>query len=126
MEKVKFELEIPVHTSPNVLFDCLISPSGLSKWFADDVNIKNDKYTFFWDGDEETATLLKSKKGNEVRFRWEDDDDTPYFFEMAIQIDDLTKDIALVITDYAEEDEIEEAKLLWENNVAKLKSVIGG
>ncbi len=126
MEKIKFELEIPVSSSPKVLFDCLISPSGLSKWFADDVNIKGDTYTFFWDGDEDEARLLKSKVGNEVRFQWEEDEGTSYFFEMAIQIDDLTKDIAIMITDFAEEDEIDEAKLLWENNVTKLKRAIGG
>ncbi len=126
MEKVKFETETLISTSPSILFNCLISPSGLSEWFADDVNIKLDVYTFFWDGDEDTATLLKSRKGNEVRFQWSEDEGTPYYFEMAIQIDDLTKEIALVITDFAEEDEIEEAKLLWESNIQKLKFAIGG
>jgi hypothetical protein len=98
----------------------------LSEWFADDVNIKGDLYTFFWDGDEDSAVLLKSRKGNEVRFQWAEDEGTPYYFEMAIQIDDLTKEIALVITDFAEEDEIEEGKLLWESNIQKLKFAIGG
>lgn len=126
MERKKFTIETQIKTSPTVIFNCLVSPSGLSEWFADDVNIKEDTYTFFWDGDEDSATLLKSKKGNEVRFQWEDDEDTPYYFEMAIQIDDLTNEVALVVTDFAEEDEIEEAKLLWENNIQKLKKTIGG
>ncbi len=126
MEKQKFTIETLVKSSPNIIFNCLISPSGLSEWFADDVNIKGDVYTFFWDGDEDSATLLKSKKGNEVRFQWEDDEDTSYYFEMAIQIDDLTKEVALVVTDFAEEDEIDEAKLLWDSNIQKLKSAIGG
>ncbi len=126
MKKVKFRIEELVHTAPTVLFNCLISPSGLSEWFADDVNINGDIYTFFWEGDEESAKLLKSKKGNEVRFQWLDDEGTDYYFEMEIQIDDLTKEVALVITDFVEEDELDEAKLLWESNINKLKSAIGG
>ncbi len=126
MDKVKFELEYIINTSPQVLFNCLTTPSGLSEWFADDVNIKDEYFTFIWDGSEEVAHLLKSKKGDSIRFQWEDDEGEDYYFEMAIQIDDLTKEVALIITDYAEEDEIEEAKLLWDNNVAKLRQVIGG
>ena len=47
MDKVKLELEYIINTSPTILFNCLSTPSGLSEWFADDVNIKNDRYTFF-------------------------------------------------------------------------------
>ena len=47
------------------------------------------------------------------------------YFEMAIKVDDLTNDVALMITDFAEEDEMDEAKLLWENQINDLKKVIG-
>ena len=126
MDKVKLELEYIINTSPTILFNCLSTPSGLSEWFADDVNIKNDRYTFFWDGSEETAILKTTKKSESVKFQWEDDEGEDYFFEMTIKIDDLTKDVALLITDFAEEGEEDEAKLLWDNNVVKLKQAIGG
>ena len=45
---------------------------------------------------------------------------------MLINIDPLTKEVALIVTDFAEEDEMDGAKLLWDNTVAKLKQVIGG
>ena len=126
MDKVRIDLEYIIKTSPTILFNCLSTPSGLSEWFADDVNIKNDRYTFFWDGSEETAILKNARKSESVKFQWEDDEDEDYFFEMTIRIDDLTKDVALLVTDFAEEGEEDEIQLMWDNNVDNLKKAIGG
>ena len=126
MDKVRIDLEYIIKTSPTILFNCLSTPSGLSEWFADDVNIKNDRYTFFWDGSEETAILKTVRKSESVKFQWEDDEDDDYFFEMTIRIDDLTKDVALLVTDFAEEGEEDEIQLMWDNNVDNLKKAIGG
>ena len=126
MDKVRIDLEYIIKTSPIILFNCLSTPSGLSEWFADDVNIKNDRYTFFWDGSEETAILKNVRKSESVKFQWEDDEGEDYFFEMTIRIDDLTKDVALLVTDFAEEGEEDEIQLMWDNNVDNLKKAIGG
>ena len=126
MDKVRIDLEYIIKTSPTILFNCLSTPSGLSEWFADDVNIKNDRYTFFWDGSEETAILKTIRKSESVKFQWEDDEDEDYFFEMTIRIDDLTKDVALLVIDFAEEGEEDEVHLMWDNNIDKLKKAIGG
>ena len=125
MQKIKVELEYIINTSPNILFTCLSTPSGLSEWFANDVNIKDDSFTFFWDQSEESAKLMKSKKDS-IRFQWEDDQGEDYYFQMAIKIDDLTKDVALLITDFAEDDEVDEVTLMWDNSISKLKQAIGG
>lgn len=125
-EKVKVELEYPIKTSTKVLYNCLSTPSGLSGWFADDVNIKNDNYTFFWDGSEETARLVTKKNNESIKFQWEDDEGEKYFFELTIKIDSITKDVALMVVDFSEEDEIEETKLLWDNQISELKQKIGG
>ena len=125
MEKIKVELEYIINTSPNILFTCLSTPSGLSEWFANDVNIKDDMFTFFWDRSEESAKLMKSKKDS-IRFQWEDDEGEDYYFQMAIKIDDLTKDVALLVTDFADEDEVDEITLMWDNSISKLKQAIGG
>ena len=113
-------------TSPTILFNCLSTPSGLSEWFSDDVNIKDDRYTFFWDGSEETAILKTVRKSESVKFQWEDDEGEDYFFEMTIRIDDLTKDVALLVTDFADEGEEDEIQLMWDNNIDNLKKAIGG
>jgi hypothetical protein len=44
---------------------------------------------------------------------------------MKIIVDEITKDVSLFITDFAEEDEVEEAKMLWANQISDLKQVLG-
>ena len=124
MNRVKLELEFVVKSSPNILFNYISTPSGLVEWFADDVNVKGKNYTFFWDGDENVAELLKKVNGKYVRFRWLDNPEDEYF-EMEIQKDELTNDIALIVTDWADEDESEEISLLWESQVQDLRNALG-
>ena len=126
-DKIKYELEIEVNSSTKVLYTMISTPSGLSEWFADDVNIKDDVFTFFWDGSSEEAKLLSKLKGESIKFQWLEDVEEveKTYFEIAIKIDELTNDVAIVITDFAEEDEIEEAQQLWENQINDLKKVIG-
>lgn len=126
-EKVKYELEFEVKSSVSVLYNMISTPSGLSEWFADDVNIKGDNFIFFWDGASETARLITKRKGEAVKFQWEEDQEEGLktYFEIAIKVDELTNDVAVIITDFAEEDEMEESQLLWENQIGELKMVIG-
>ncbi len=128
MDKEKYQVEYLVNASKSILYNCLSTPSGLSEWFADDVNIKNDIYSFFWDGAEEDARLLTKKREEFVKFKWldtEDDPDDKSFFELRIKIDALTGETALLVTDFAEEDEVEESQLLWSSQIDKLKRILG-
>ncbi|WP_304145666.1 MULTISPECIES: START-like domain-containing protein [Mesoflavibacter] len=124
-EKIKYELEFPIHASPSLIYQYISTPSGLSEWFADNVNSRGELFKFIWDGAEEQAKLLTKKSGERVKFRWLDDEDDPYYFEIRIQVDEITKDVSLMITDFAEEDEVEEAKMLWTNQISDLKQVLG-
>ncbi len=124
-DKIKFQIEFVIQSSPHMLYQYLATPSGLSEWFADNVNSRGEKFTFIWDGAEEEAKLLKRKSDEFVKFAWEDDEDDGSFFEMKIIVDEITSDVSLFITDFAEEDEIDEAKMLWTNQVSSLKQVLG-
>ncbi|CAI8273654.1 MAG: Uncharacterised protein [Bacteroidota bacterium] len=127
MSKTKFELEFVIQASPQLLYQYMHTPSGLSEWFADNVNARTEKYSFIWDDSEEEALLLRKKANEFVRFRWlngEDDQDDCYF-EMQIVVDEITKDVSVVVTDFAEEDEVEETKMLWESQIGDLKQVLG-
>jgi uncharacterized protein YndB with AHSA1/START domain len=123
-DKIKFEQEFVIQSSPQMLYQYLSTPSGLSEWFADNVNSRGELFTFIWDGTEEDARLLKRKSDSFVKFAWEESEDDSYF-EMKIIVDEITKDVSLFITDFAEEDEVEEAKMLWSNQIADLKQVLG-
>lgn len=121
----KFEMEFVIHSSAEMLYEFLSTPSGLSEWFCDDLNIRNGIYTFIWDDQLMQARLLKTVELQVVRFQWVDKTDGSYF-EFRIQKDDLTNDISLIITDFAETSgERESAKLLWQSQIEKLRHVIG-
>jgi len=125
--KVKYELEFPIHSSPQLLYQYILTPSGLSEWFADNVNSRGEFYTFIWDDSEENAKLASKKSGEKVKFKWLDDNnkETEYFFELKIQVDEITNDVSLIVVDFSEEEELPESKLLWESLVSDLKHVIG-
>tara|TARA_B110000444_G_scaffold261094_1_gene311060 strand:- start:22093 stop:22485 length:393 start_codon:yes stop_codon:yes gene_type:complete len=126
-KRIPFKLEIDFQASPQLLFQYLSTPSGLSEWFADDVNSRGEDFTFFWDDSEETAKLIQKKTNERVRFRWlnDEEDADKVYFEFIIQVDEITKDVSLIISDFSEEDELEESKMLWENLVSSLKQVLG-
>ena len=123
--KEKYELEIPIHASPSMLFQYLTTPSGLAEWYADNVNSRGELFTFIWDGSEEQAKLLNKKKDSSVRYQWLEDEGEDYYFEVNIQVDGITKDVSLMITDFSDEDDLEENKMLWESQIGSLKKVIG-
>lgn len=124
-DKVKFSLEFPIHSSPSFLFQYLSTPDGLAEWFADNVNSRSDLFTFIWDDSEEEAKRVSYKTNERIRYKWlEEEEDT--YFEFKIQVDDLTKDVSLIVTAFADDDEVEESKMFWENQIDQLKHTIGG
>ena len=123
-DKIKYELEFPIQASPNMLYQYISSASSLSEWYADNVNSRGKIFSFFWNGIEEQAELVSSKNNQFVKFKWLEEDDD-YYFEIKIVVDELTKDVSLMGTDFSEEDEVEESKMLWESQIADLKQVLG-
>ncbi|MDB5018120.1 MAG: hypothetical protein JWQ84_2952 [Mucilaginibacter sp.] len=123
-EKKEFKIEYEIKSSPRILYSFLNEPNGLTQWFADDVSVRDQIYTFTWDGEQQKAKLLTIKENKLVKFRWVDDE-PQYYFEMEILQDELTNDVALSITDFATEDTIGERKLIWNNQIEYLVSVLG-
>jgi len=123
--KTKFELEFPIHASTYMLFQYISTASGLAEWFADNVNSRGDVFVFIWDDAEERAKLLSKKNEERVKFQWLEDENEVCYFEMRLQVDEITKDVSLIVTDFAEEDELEEAKMIWENQIIALKHILG-
>jgi uncharacterized protein YndB with AHSA1/START domain len=126
MEKKKLELEFTMNSSIKILYQCLSTSSGLSEWFADDVTIKKDYAKFVWDGLEEEGKVIAKKTDQFIRFQMDEYEGTDYYFEFAIKTDQLTGDVALIITDFADEDEVEEQSMLWESQVGELRHILGG
>lgn len=126
-EKTKFELEFLLKTSGKVLENMLFTPAGLSEWFADDVNIKDDVLTFIWDGSSEDARILTKRPTDKIKWQWINDEEEGIdsFCEIRFEIDPMTKAVILNVTDFSEEDDLDEAKRLWEQQIGELKRVLG-
>ena len=123
--KVKFEIEFPIQASPQLLYNSISTPSGLSERFADNVNSRGELFTFIWDDSEEQAKLITKKSSERIKFKWLDSEDDSSFFELRIQVDSITKDVSIIVTDFSDDDEVEESKMLWENQISSLKQVLG-
>ena len=125
--KEKFELEYLLKTSLRVLDNMIGSPSGLSEWFADNVTVRDDMYSFEWDGAIEKARLLTRKMNSKMKFKCIEDEENEddYYFEMNIDIDPMTGIASLKIVDFGFPEDIESAKMLWEQQINDLKRIIG-
>ncbi|MCD8042856.1 MAG: hypothetical protein LUH10_07295 [Tannerellaceae bacterium] len=126
MNKEKFHIEYVFDkVSRRSLWNHLTTPPGLSAWFADDVFIKENQYTFKWDREEQAAEILAVKPEISVRYRWIDEDDDDSYFEFKIHTIELTGATALEITDFAEPDEKQDSIELWDTQVEELKRTLG-
>lgn len=123
--KERFSMEFYLNATPGSLYDMLSTPSGLSEWFCEDVDVRGDQFTFRWGGDTQTAQCLSRKFGELMRFQWEDDEDQGAYFELRIRIDPMTNETCLVVTDHAWPKDMEEARALWGSQIHTLQRVLG-
>ena len=123
--KNKLVLEYIIHSSQALLYEFISSPSGLSEWFADDVNIVGSVYSFFWEGAKQEAKVLNVKENKSIRFQWTDRAPNTYF-ELRIEKNELTEELSLIITDFAEgAEEKNSLEVLWQGQVQQLMKVLG-
>jgi len=120
----EIRLEFFLKTSPSVLFSRISTPSGLAEWFADNVKIEGKIFTFIWGDTEQKASILSMIPNESISFRWLDSEPVSEFGFNIMQ-DELTGDVALIVTDNTDDDDVEDAKNLWSSQVAKLKHMIG-
>jgi uncharacterized protein YndB with AHSA1/START domain len=125
--KEKYTIEINLNASPKLIYPRLSTPSGLSEWFADDVNAKGDLFSFNWNSVIQNARVISSKEPKFIRFRWIEDEENKddYFFEFKIETQEMSGNTALIVTDFAEPSDLEDAKSLWESQVGELKHLLG-
>lgn len=125
MERVSFNMEFIFRASPTILYKFLTTPSCLIRWFCDGVDINEDVYTFSWEGYEENAELMDDVEEERLRFHWEEADDGE-FLEFRLSKSPVTGETVLEITDFADEDEVEDQRQLWESQIKLLRQETGG
>ena len=125
MNKEKIRIEYPMKGSANMIWRSIGTPLGLSTWFADRVETTGKTYNFHWGKSEQrAANLIAQRNGVYVRFKWEDEEQHN-FFEMRITYNELVPQYMLEITDFAEKDEIEDVKNLWDSQIEELRRHTG-
>ena len=123
---IKLVLEYTLNCSPKVLFSRLSTPEGLGEWFAEKVDADGDLFTFYWNNSESKARLSAIKENKLVRFEWTGMENEEFnYFEFRINIEELTGDLALIITDFTEEDEKTDSISLWDSQITDLKRLLG-
>lgn len=126
MDRIAVEMEFIFKASPSILYKFLTTPSCLTRWFSDTVNINRDLYVFTWEGYQEEAVLLEDEEDTLLKFRWVETEYEDEFFQFEISRSSVTGETILTITDFADEDEIDEQRNYWDKNVEKLKQACGG
>jgi uncharacterized protein YndB with AHSA1/START domain len=121
----KYTLEFDIRSSPTILFEFLSTPSGLAQWFADRVNVRQDTFTFSWEGNSQQAKVIEMVENEFIRLHWTDSPDGE-FFEFRITATEITNDTVLIITDFSHPGELEEDKLLWDRQIHELRKRLGG
>ena len=127
MDKSKFIGEYSINASRKMLFPYISTASGLSQWFADDVNITEDKvYTMLWDGEVNRARIVSIKANQHIKFEFEGEDDEDLnSIEIRLEMNELTQEVYIKITDYSDLDD-QEVSDLWEGLIHDLKEIVGG
>jgi len=126
MKKTIFNIEYPLRSaSINILWNSISTPLGLAEWFADGVTVNGTEFTFSWEGNEQTGFLVHTKTNCSIRFQWEEDIDSEFYFEFRIAMLEVTGNLALIITDFAEPGEKEDSILLWNKQVEVLRRKTG-
>ncbi|UXP32154.1 START-like domain-containing protein [Reichenbachiella agarivorans] len=127
MSKFKYVGEYEVRASKKMLYPYLSTASGLAQWFADNVNIDEDKnFTFYWDGEESRAQMTSHRTNSQVRFDFISDDEDPSYLEFKLDMNELTQEVFIRVTDYSDMDDEQELKDLWESLIHSLRELVGG
>jgi hypothetical protein len=130
-KKRLFTGDFEVHASVKMLYPYIQTAGGLSEWFADNVNINPEKiFTFIWDNEAHKAVMSAHRTNHFCKFEFlpesPEDKKDPSWFELRIEINELTQSTFIKVLDYSDFEDMEELHDLWEGLIEKLRKVVGG
>ncbi len=130
-KKKLFTADFEIHASVKMLYPYIQSASGLAEWFADDVSISPEKvFTFVWDNETHKAVMSSHRMNHFVKFEYvpetKEDEKDPSYFEIRLEVNEMTQTTFIKVFDYSDFDDMEELQDLWKGLVENLKTVVGG
>jgi len=123
-KKVPYTIEYTVRSSPAILYEFLATSSGLQEWFADLVIQKDGVYSFSWNGSVENAKIVDKVQDEFIRFHWVNSPHHEYF-EFRIRKSEVTSETVLLVTDFAEKNDVKDQMQLWDSQLKDLFHRIG-
>ena len=131
MNKQKVTLEYELNTSSsNVVWNLISTLDGLSSWLADNIEQNGDVITFTWGEvwthhEIRSAKIISMEKNRFIRMKWDDDEEDDDYWEMRIEQSKETDDYLLLITDFADNDDVDGIKDIWNNNMNRMHQASG-
>jgi uncharacterized protein YndB with AHSA1/START domain len=125
MARKQINLEYIFRASPAIIYTFVTTPECLVRWYCDDVDITGEVYTFIWSNHGETAYMIDDIEEERVRYKWKNAGENEYL-EFRIFKADITNETILEITDFCDEDEVQETTDLWNTLMIDLKKESGG
>ena len=130
-KKKLFTADFEVHASVKMLYPYIQTAGGLSEWFADNVNINPEKiFTFMWDNEAHKAVMSAHRTNHFCKFEYlpetDEDKKDPSYFELRLEINELTQTTFIRVFDYSDFDDMDELHDLWESLIDRLRKVVGG
>jgi uncharacterized protein YndB with AHSA1/START domain len=131
MNKYKYSEEFEINAPPRVIYPYLQSPVSLAEWFADKVNVDNERVlNFIWDNTDHFAKIVTSRLNKQIKYEFLNDKKQvtpdPNYIEFKLQQSELTNSTFLKVTDYSEMTSMDDLTALWHGLIVQLKEVIGG
>jgi uncharacterized protein YndB with AHSA1/START domain len=130
MAKTRFSFEYEINASKKMLYPYFTTASGLSQWFADDVNVDEDhNFNFIWEDEDHMAKMVSHRTNSLAKFVFNDassDDDDPSFVEFRLDENEMTQTTFIKVLEYTDFDDKEEQADLWTNLFQTLKEIVGG
>jgi len=120
MKKELFQIDYELKNgAAGMLWKLISTPSGLSEWFAEDVEQKDDVLSFRWGDTIQKANIVSVNPSTSIRYHWEDEPDE-YYFEFRIDHSELTRVVILIVTDFADASEKKGSIELWNSQIEAL------
>lgn len=120
-----YSLEFPIRCSPGILYNFLSNASGLQEWFADKVDERDGVMSFSWHGGTpDRATIVDRQENLLVRYSWQHESPNEYF-EFKITTAEISNQTILVVTAFANKEDIKDESMVWEHQIKDLMHRIG-
>ncbi|WP_338812427.1 START-like domain-containing protein [Bernardetia sp. Wsw4-3y2] len=137
MSKYEYNAEYEIRAAVKMVYPFISTPQGLEEWFADRVEVLNDKFlNIHWDNEQHIAKIVSQRNNSMIRYQFVDNIEEEKtktrgkkkdvnFLELKLNYSELTDTTYLVIKDYSEMNDEEVLEELWDGLVETLREKLG-